>query len=186
MRTEVTIGLVVLISLVSRTARSDTIGLYSDPSGASCNVVAAFPGITSVYVVHETDGATASVFQARKPECWTGAVWIGDAPLYCPGVGCGDSQWGIALNYGACMVGPIHVLTINYFVAGSSASCCLYPLRGHPDYGPEHPMVADCNYETQSAQGLMATVNGNGTCPCGYPVPVEETTWGALKTLYTE
>ena len=46
--------------------------------------------------------------------------------------------------------------------------------------------VVDCQFASRIATGLTGTVNGNVTCPCGYPVPVEETTWGRVKSLYIE
>lgn len=186
MTMRVKIGIFVLSVLVSRAAWSDTIGLHSDPSGASCNIVATPFALTEVFVVHVTDGATASMFQAPKPSCWTGAAWLGDMTPYCAGVGCGDSQAGIALTYGACRIGAIHVLTIRYFSGGSSESCCPYPLLPHPWTQEGHVEIADCEFNPGVALELMATVNGGSACPCGYPVPVEETTWGRMKALYIE
>jgi hypothetical protein len=186
MRTKVTIGLFFLSVLISRTAWSDTIGLYSDPSGASCNFVVTPFAVTDVYAVHVTDGATASMFLAQKPACWTGAAWLGDTTPYCAGVGCGDSQTGIALVYGTCRVGAIHVLTIRYFAGGASESCCPYPLLPHPWSQGGHVEVVDCDFNPGVAFELMATVNGGPECPCGYPVPVEEKTWGQVKALYSE
>jgi hypothetical protein len=184
MRTNVKVGLFVLICLVSGLAHGDTIGLYADPSGESCNIVATTPfALTYVYVVHVTDGAAASMFRAPKPACWTGATWIGDSTPYCAGVGCGDSQTGIALVYGACRI-DVHILTITYFVQGASESCCLYPLLPHPWSPGGQVEVADCQFNPGVAMGLIAAVNGGPTCPCGYPVPVEETTWGRVKSLY--
>ena len=165
----------------------DTLGVYADNGGTSCNIVDYFAGIRPVYVVHTSyGGATASQFVAPRPACWTGAVWIGDSTPYCAGVGCGDSQTGITLVYGACKIGAIHVLTISYFVQGSSQSCCLYPLLPHPGSSGGQVEVADCDFNAGVAIGLVATVNADATCPCGYPVPVEETTWGRVKSLYGE
>jgi len=175
---------VCFVGLVSVVAHSDTIGLYNDAGGSNCNITdGAFP-IKSVYVVHiPSGGVTASDWAAPKPACWTNAVYLSDTePFENPG----NSQTGKTVGYGSCITHAIHILTINYFVQGSSPPCCLYPLLGHPYDDPDHPMVADCNNQGHPAQGLVATINGNATCPCGYPVPVEETTWGRVKALYTE
>jgi hypothetical protein len=76
---------------------------------------------------------------------------------------------------------------MQYFVQGGSESCCFYPLLPDPDPSTGgNVRVVDCDGNTVAATGLVATVNGNATCPCGYPVPVEETTWGQVKALYTE
>jgi hypothetical protein len=176
----------LLVVAVAATCAGDTVGVYADNGGMNCNIVDNYVGLLTVYVVHVTDGATASMFLARRPECWTGAVWVGDSTPYCPGVGCGDSQTGIGLVYGACQVGAIHVLTITYFVQAASQACCLYPLLPHPGSPGGQVEVTDCGFNPGVAMGLVATVNGGPTCPCGYPVPVEETTWGRVKALYTE
>ena len=176
---------VVFLGIGTVVAHSDTIGLYNDSSGMDCNITDVSP-LKLVYVVHITSGnVTASEFSAPKPACWTNAVWLSDTEAFeMPGT----SQTGKSIGYGVCITVPraIHILTINYFVQGSSPPCCLYPLRGHPYGDPDHPMVADCNNQGHPAQGLVATINGDATCPCGYPVPVEETTWGRVKALYTE
>jgi hypothetical protein len=174
---------VILVGLLFIGAHSDTIGLYNDPSGMSCNLTDVFP-LKQVYVVHiPSGGTTGSEWAAPKPACWTNATYLSDTePFENPG----NSQVGKSVGYGACYTRPIHILTINYFDQGSSPPCCLYPLLGHPYVNPENPIVADCSYEAHSAQGLVATINGNVTCPCGYPVPAEETTWGRVKALYVD
>jgi hypothetical protein len=178
--------LFVWIWLATGLAHADTVGIYADQYGSSCNIGAGY-GLTYVYVIHvSTGGATASAFMAPKPACWTGATWIGDSTPYCAGVGCGDSQTGIVLVYGACRIGTIHVLTISYLKEGSSQSCCLYPLLPDPRSPGGQIEVADCDYSVMPATGMMSMVNGNAACPCGYPVLVEEKTWGSVKALYLE
>ena len=74
MGTKAAIGLVVLICLFSGLARSDTIGLYADPSGTNCNIYATTPFVlTNVYVVHVAPlGTSGSAFSAPTPACWAG------------------------------------------------------------------------------------------------------------------
>jgi hypothetical protein len=184
MQKRVIVGVLGLIWLVAGLAHSDTIGLYAEASGTSCNIAETFP-LTYVYVVHVTDGAAASEFSAPKPVCWTGATWVGDQCAFFPCFD-GPSQTGMMIGYGSCKVGAIHILTIVYSVQGPSPSCCLYPLLRDPRYAWETPVVVDCKENLVSAVGLVTTINGNATCPCGYPVPVEETTWGSVKALYGE
>jgi len=187
MGTKAAIGLVVLICLFSGLARSDTIGLYADPSGTNCNIYATTPFVlTNVYVVHVAPlGTSGSAFSAPTPACWAGAVWIGDQDPFCL-IGCGDSQTGKMVGYGHCFVGSILVSTIMYLTQSPSEPCCAYPVLPHPSSPGGQIEVADCDFNMGSAAGLMAIVNGNATCPCGYPVPVEETTWGHVKSLYGE
>jgi hypothetical protein len=177
----------LLVLAAAATCAGDTLGIYSDNRGMSCNIVDTPPGLRAVYVVHFSyTGATGSRFVAPKPPCWASATWLSDTTPYCGGVGCRDSQTGITLVYGACKIGAIHVLTINYFSQGSNEACCLYPLLPHR-FSPDGQVeVVDCQFASRIATGLTGTVNGNVTCPCGYPVPVEETTWGRVKSLYIE
>ncbi len=95
----------------------------------------------------------------------TNATWISDTePFENPG----NSQTGKSIGYGVCIAGPraILVLTINYFVQGSSPPCCQYPLLPVPWAGGQVRLI-DCDYNTLTAEGLVSTINGNGTCSCG-------------------
>jgi hypothetical protein len=178
-------GLFALTCLVFGLAQADTIGLYADPSGTSCNITAT-ASLTFVYVVHVSPlGTSGCAFSAPKPSCWTGATWLGDQDPYCL-IGCGDSQTGKMVGYGSCLVGSIHVSTIMYLALGPSEPCCAYPVLPHPDSPGGQIEVVDCDFNPGSAVGLMGMVNGSTACPCGYPVLVEETTWGSIKALYGE
>ena len=180
LRAIVTCFLVLMIGSV--VAQSDTIGFYNDNAGMSCNLT-DFSPLKNVYVVHfSPGGATAAEFSVPKPACWTNATFLNVTAAW---EYVGNPQTGMAIGYGACRTGAIHFVTVVYFLQGSSPACCLYPLRGSVSSGGE-VMVVDCNSNMVPAVGLVATINGNETCPCGYPVPVEETTWGQVKALYTE
>jgi hypothetical protein len=84
------------------------------------------------------------------------------------------------------LTGNIVVSEIRYFALGQAEPCCAYPVLPHPGSQTGQIEVSDCSYDLGSDVGLMAIVNGNATCPCGYPVPLEETTWGQIKGLYGE
>jgi hypothetical protein len=45
---------------------------------------------------------------------------------------------------------------------------------------------ADCNYLPNKTfpEGGQIVINPNETCECMRPVPVQETTWGQIKSLY--
>ena len=177
------IACAILLGFMSIAAYSDTIGVYDDTQGLSCNITDDM-ALKHVYVVHATSlGATASEWSAPLPACWTNTTWLSDTePFGMPG----NSQTGKAVGYGTCQAGPsaIHVLTINYFVQGSSPPCCLYPVL--PPSWAATINVVDCDNVLLPAVGLTSTINGDGTCPCGYPVPVEESTWGKVKALYAD
>jgi len=186
MRLRVIAGLLGVICLVAAWAHADTIGLYADAQGAQCNIVDNATRLLPIYVVHVSSvGSTGSQFSAPKPACMVGAIWLSDTDPF--GMFLGTTQTGVTIPYGACKTGPFLATIMNFFGYGTSEPCCSYPVLGHPYVDPNNPTVGDCaNRQVHSAQGLMGTINGNATCPCGYPVPVAETSWGRVKALYTE
>ena len=184
MRIRCLIGFALLSCFFAGGAHGDTIGVYADNSGTECNITDNTQTLLSIYVVHKSpQGAWAAQFSAPMPVCMTGATWLSDSAAY---EVIGSSQTGVAIGYGICATGPIHFLTINYFAQGTSDPCCLYAVLPDPDVPSGQIEVVDCNGQLLYAQGEVSTVNGDASCPCGYPVAVEETTWGKVKSLYVE
>jgi hypothetical protein len=138
--------------------------------------------LTYIYVVLVSPGgATGCEFSAPKPACWTNAAWLLDQePFENPG----NSQTGKSVGFGTCRTGATHVLTMIYWVQGTGGPCCMYPVLPHPIAGAVYS--ADCSFNVHVATALTASVNGNETCLCGTPVPIEETTWGRVKSLFGE
>ncbi len=156
------------------------VGTYADPSGLDCNVLArSDQDVVTVYMVHQFQvGATRVFFQAARPPCLN-AVWLQDDVVFSNntiGQTLGISQTGVTVDYGACLAGPVHVLTVSYITLGSTAPCCEYPTT--------MVQITDCANNTVAVGDAIHTINGDGTCPCNSPVPVEETTWGQMKALY--
>ena len=161
------------------------IGLFADPQGTNCNFLYGGPGLLAVYVVHtRTVGATASQFSAPIPACWTNALWLSDTGIW--PINIGNSQTGVALGYGTCQVGPMHIYTINYFVQGPPAgTCCYYPVLPDPHVASGEIEVVDCNGNSVYGEGGTASLYPTANCMCeGGTVRVEETTWGRVKALY--
>ena len=184
MKIKVTTIVFAVLWLAAEVAQGHTIGLYADAGGTTCNISETLP-LTYVYVVHHipASGAIGCSFSAPKPACWTGATWLQDIEPYSwPG----NSQFGKSIGYGSCLTGTLHILTIVYFAQGLSEPCCLYPVLPDPNVPSGEIEIGDCDYNTVFGVGLVTTINGDPTCPCGYPVAVEETTWGGVKALYGE
>ncbi|UCG51329.1 MAG: BACON domain-containing protein [Candidatus Latescibacterota bacterium] len=157
-----------------------TIGVYTDAAGSECGIQDV-PGLLPLYVVHvNTLGATASQFAAPMPSCMTGVSWLSDSPEF--SVTLGNSQIGVAVGYGSCLVSPIHVLTINYFASGTSETCCMYPVIADPNVPSGMIEVVDCASNLLYAMGATCIVNPTNECRCD--VSVEESTWGRVKALY--
>jgi hypothetical protein len=162
--------------------QAGTIALASDPEGTDCNLNDKSPGMCSFYVVHVgTPGAQASQFSAPAPACFAGS-WLSDTAVF--GVTVGDSQNGISIGYGACMPGPIHVLTINFFCQGMSQDCCYYMVKPHPDETSGVVGVVDCMDNLITGKGGFGIVNSTEQCECG--PPTRDSTWGRVKSIFDE
>ena len=77
---------------------------------------------------------------------------------------------------------------MNFFTMGMTPPCCYYPVRPDPAASSGWVEVVDCNYQLTYGNGGIGIINGAPQCDCGYPcpVPVEETTWGEVKSLYSD
>lgn len=156
--------------------------LTGDYEGTTCEVFDGTPGLLQVHIVHtNTPGVTGCEFAAPVPGCMLGAVWLSDT--YSSPVQVGNTQQGVSVAYGACLPGPIHVVTMNLFVQGLSQTCCQYNIVPHPLTGTGQIIAVNCVPEAVPIQSHPGFVNPDPTCVCGL-VKVEETTWGKVKSLY--
>ena len=173
--------LVLMLSASMAFAQGGSIGVFSDTGGASCNLTDAAAGLLSFYVVHVlTPGATAAQFMAPMPACMVGASYLSDTGIF--PVTIGNSQGGVAIGYGACLAAPIHVLTINYFGGGTTTPCCYYGVFPDPNVASGEIEVVDCAENLLFATGGVGIINPDGTCQCD--VPVQDTTWGQIKSMF--
>jgi hypothetical protein len=170
--------------------------LYNDQSGVDC-IIQDLPGLVTVSVYYFNyfgdEGISALQFGAPAPTCFVGAIWLGDQTPW--PIWIGDSQMndpsGLSIALGGCQTPPVHIANIVYFAQGLSQTCCPYPvikapLDNHPEF-PGMPIGVDCALPDPGVFGIVAGtsyINGNHTCPCIWPVPVQETTWGGVKALY--
>jgi len=182
MKKALLLTLVLMVSASMAFAQGGSVGIFADAGGTDCNLADVLPGLTPYYVVHVYHaGATASQFSAPIPTCMVAAIWLSDTAVF--GVTIGNSQTGVAIGYGTCQVAPTHVLTINYFVQGLTPACCRYPVLPDPNVPSGKIEVTDCGFNPLFATGGMGIINPDGTCNCN--VPTEDTTWGKVKSLYT-
>jgi hypothetical protein len=169
------------------------IGAFSDQVGINFNFI-DYPGLMNVYVFHHnTNGATGCRFRAPQPSCMD-AMYLSEV-VTPPFTGTGDSQTGIFISYGACMQSPIHILTISYFAQGNTPNCCCYFILPDSASEPYGIQVTDCSDPPQLMLGhtYIGIINPAmnqcsehsvpETC-INYTVPVENSTWGAIKSLY--
>jgi hypothetical protein len=163
------------------------IGIYSDTMGMDCNLWDNVAGLCSYYLVHvaipgSINAATACQFSAPAPACLL-AQWLSDTAIF--PVTIGGSQTGVAVGYGSCLALPLHVLTMNFFCQALTGPCCQYDVLPDPALASGQIEVSDCNFVIQFGVGMCAVVNPDASCPC-WATPVEETTWGKVKSLFSE
>ena len=167
--------LLVSLLLISSVAMADHIGIYSDASGQYCNlgnIAGQFS--TNATVIHKfAVGAVGSRFKIQFP---AGTAFF---QFNTPYVVVGVVPTDLSLGYGQCRSGCI--------VLGNLIAI----------YGPGLLQVqaadlqvsilyADCSFVEKPATGGTASVNGFASCEGsdGCTVPVEQSTWGSVKSLY--
>ncbi len=171
------------------------IGVSSSRTDYKCNIKDNAPGLLEVFVMYTGLPAKGISFAAPMPACTDRWVYLMDVNVF--GNTTGNSQTGVSVDFGSCLSGPVHVLTIRYFATGTTPLCCMYPAL--PVSGSEVDAVA-CNGSPVAVTRLCNYINEQWpTCDCtrtflGYPtefflcpavvVPVESTTWGRVKALY--
>jgi hypothetical protein len=187
--------LILTFASISVMAQPGAIGVFADGGATSVDINDTAPGLLLVYIVHvNTPGATACQFSLPHPWCF-GATYLAES-VTPPNMGIGNSQTGIAIAYGGCVTSPNMVLTLQYFGQGTTPECCCLYVEADPTASPPGIYVTDCSEPPLllQAYGGIAAVNANGGCidwhlPAGCindPTPVEQTTWGAIKAIYSK
>jgi hypothetical protein len=176
------VTLVLLCASSSAFAQSGTVCLFSDSLGTACSFVDNGPGVLKIYVVHKyTTGATAVQFAAPMPACMAGASWLSDIGVW--PVTIGSSQTGVSVGYGTCLQGPVHVMTMQFLVTGSTLPDCAYPVLADPRQ--EHVMISDCSNRALIASGGTSYINSGLPCECeDVPTPAVLKVTPAILTFF--
>jgi hypothetical protein len=154
--------------------------LYADATMSSCELIDEGTTLRSIHMfLTGSAKATSARFRAPKPECWSGATWIGDA-IESGFPHLGSSQTELFVVYAMCLQPPIYMGRINYLATGGSAPCCEYVVLPVVEFE-----YADCHLLLfPLTAGQEVVINANDDCRCHNPLAVESTTWGAVKSLY--
>jgi hypothetical protein len=180
--------LLLLLPLSVAYAQENTLGLYTDPAGTNCNTI-AFPGVVDFYVVYDgIRGMKIISFSAPAPDCLSSAVHLADIYDAIYIVPPGNSQDGIILSHFNCEPTPVVVMVVTYFFPILPQNCCYYPVLPHPQVASGLIEALDCSDNVFYPEGLISTVNGDMSCPCPAPptVPLDVTSWGQIKALYSD
>jgi hypothetical protein len=160
--------------------QAGSIMIFSDFAFSDCNITDYVPALVTTYVVHMyTTGATASQWRIESP-CNL-MLYLGEVFTF-PTV-IGNTQTGISVAYGSCLVGPIYLSTINWFAQGITPPCCMMSVVEDPGAPSGLIEAVDCAQFKVFPTGGQAIINGQiNECWCS--VPVQETTWGRVKSMY--
>lgn len=182
MKKALLLTVVMIFGATAAFGQAGTIGVYADAAGADCHLPDAVPGLTPWNVVHtNTAGATASQFAVLLGSCNL-ATYLSDTAIYA--VTIGSSQTGVAIGYGACIGSPNLVLIVNMFTSGVTPPCCPVEVVPDPNSASGQIEVVDCLNNLLFGSGFTSYINGSDNCPC--TVGTEESTWGAVKSIYAE
>lgn len=98
-----------------------TLGIYSDQAGTNPTVTDPGAGtLVTVYVVHKSGrGVLSSQFKVESPAGWT---YLGSTSPFQVKIDNpqGGFEAGTSITYGACMIGSVHVATVQYLAPGGS------------------------------------------------------------------
>jgi len=101
------------------------IGVYNDILGTNTGITDT-GGEVTLYVVHDVANAMGASFRVEAPEGWVRKWSQNQFP-----VTLGDPESGIAVGFGDCLQGPIHMMTLTYTSPGNSAPDAMFKVRPH-------------------------------------------------------
>ncbi len=175
------LSLGIILSAGMAFGQAGYIGLYSDFGYTNCTMYDT-PGLQTIYAVHKAStGSTASQFRIAVDPGMT-CITVGVINGFPTTIG--SPETGISVAYGACFSSDILLLTWNFLCSGTSATCSMLRIVPDPSALSGTIEVVDCDQFKLVGGGSIMYVNPDGNCDCGEIVPVRESSWGAIKSLY--
>lgn len=177
------LALVASLVIFANTAMAQDPGsvwVFSDPDLTDCNVVDT-GGLLTTYLAHNSpSGALAVGFKLDVSD--TGWIHLGDQwnfPLFI-----GTSIYGVSISYQACVADQIFLGSASFL--GASAPCMYISIGPDPGSVTGQVEAIDCNQNKVFPLAGSAVVNSEvfEDMFCACTVPVEQTTWGAIKSQY--
>ena len=155
-----------------------TVSLYSDAGLTNSTYQDDAINAFSIYVVHNAVTFEAAHAIRFRVEASSGITFIWLSETSPKPTVIGDSRTGIEIGYGACLIPDAGlILQIQYLGIGTSEPCSFLRVVPHPAAPSGEIEVVLCvGMGPASAVGKDLLVN----CT----VPVQETTWGRIKSLY--
>ena len=181
MKRIVLVSIALLAFATAAFAQPGAVLLWDDLAFTSCDAVSP-AGVLTVYVTHEGHPGAKAVQYALSEDTGGSIIYLADVNNFALVIG--NSQAGIAVSYGGCVAGQIHVQNVLYSVISNPTACTgitVVPDPAAPSGGIEGVNCADVKVQPN---GSFLSFNDDGSCQCGEIVPVEATSWGRLKALY--
>jgi hypothetical protein len=176
--------------------QAGTFWLSSDPAGLDCLLDDSQEALRFVYVTHaNSPGATASQFRIHSGGGFN-CTYLSYQSNY---LTLGEPLSGIAIAYGICISSPITILELIYYCTGTSETCSWLTVCPDLNAPTGTIEVVDCSFNKLVGFGGVLWVNTDGySCGCWVdsseasttavncdaPVPVRDSTWGSIKSLY--
>ncbi len=184
MRPVLLVTFVLLLCASVVFAQVGRIGIFGDTQGQNCVYNPSAPFTTFlVYLVHiDAVGVTASQFIAPKPPCLN-ALWLNDSEVF--PVVIGTTQTSKSIAYGSCKSGTFHICTMNFLSQGANPDCCVFYVLPDPQLPSGLYEFSDCDFIVHNGGGKAGVANQTGACSCE-AIPVEDSSWGQIKALYSE
>jgi hypothetical protein len=176
--------LVLTLSASPALAQVGAVGFFADPQGNECNITVPILTAFAVYVVHKSPtGATGSQWRMVAPTS-PSFFFNGGGPGTAGNIlAIGEPVNGIALAYGACLVGNSHIYTLNFFAVSAVPDCSPMTIAASLQGGGVTEVLSvDCALLEYAVVPGEARLNANASCDCD--VPTQESTWGKVKSLY--
>ena len=169
-------------------AQGGTIGVFADNAGTNCSLTAtAFS--TAAFIVHFNSTVKGVQFKAPEPMCFTGWTLL-SAGVNSSAVPVGDFRNGLAMGFANCQASPLLCVSLTYYDiagggqgGGSATACCEWPVLASAESGLIE--IVDCSDALVYGTGQSGIFASSDLCPCGIS-PTENSTWGKVKSLYSE
>lgn len=165
-------------------AQAGGIGIYTDGAYTNCSLTAVAPGLYPVYVVHVLcPGATASQFKVVPGGGWD-CTFTGE--IIAVPVSIGSSLGGLSASYGGCRASNVLISTLNWFCMGTTPACAYLEVAPDPAAPSGNIEVVNCAFVKLFGVGSMMFANPGGGCsrPCG--LPTQDSSWGQIKSIYSD
>lgn len=186
-------------------SQSGTIGAYGDENMIECHIYDVTPGLVYVYIgYHQWTGSSLGTrFRVEFPLSLT--YITEDSPF----LKLGDALSGVTVCYESCLpssTAPVLILRMLFFGSAITMPCSRLTIEPHPEDTTVQSL--DCEGIQYRPTTFSAIVNPDATCWCQVVnaelraedtridvsdgsaahfctwVPVEQNTWGAIKSLY--